>query len=167
MQKDWSRNRTEVSLREYVQEKIDSLAALLRAEAKGTEKALKLQAKEYSRRLNELNHAHEQRLEHDKEYINIEKFESFQSEFRQYKETTQTALTLATGMKGGQTNTIKIIVGAFGFVLTCLWIVQTGITILVAVFSFYAFNREPKSIQPVQITAPIPLYSPAPTPSPK
>ena len=90
-----------VSLREFFDERFRSLR-----------RALKLQAKEYGRRLDELNHAHEQNVRRNAEFVGIEKFEGAirelkaqiegqKQEFSTYKETTNRALVLREGRGGG------------------------------------------------------------------
>jgi hypothetical protein len=96
---------------------------LLKVRANGIEKALKLQAKEYERRLNQLNHAHEQNIERNAEFVSEEKFVGFVREFREYKETTDKALQIAQGVTSGVNKTIAVIVGCFTFLLIILGII--------------------------------------------
>jgi len=81
-----------VPLKEFVETKIVGLKDLIFEKLDGRDDALKLQAKEYERRLEDLNHAHGLAQERNAEYVTKEKFEYFQTEFRQYKETNDKAV---------------------------------------------------------------------------
>jgi hypothetical protein len=116
-----------VPLRDYLtdlmNERICALRELLLGKFDERDKARTLQADEYSRRLSELNHAHSLLLEHNALYVSSEKFESFQAEFRQYKSTTERALTLAAGASMGVGKMTAIIAGAASFIGAMIWIV--------------------------------------------
>jgi hypothetical protein len=61
------------------------------------DKALWVQTKELHRRLNTLNHAHENAVQIQRTYVTDEKFEAFVARFEENKEVTAEALTLARG----------------------------------------------------------------------
>lgn len=147
-----------------MQEKITGLKELLKAEINGRDDARKIQAAEYARRLAELNHAHQQRMERDAEFVLKGKFEDFQREFREYKTTTEAALQLAAGAKKGAAGTLNVIVLGFGFMLTMGLIFSTALSI-------YAFFRTQQNAEkiPVAATQPQAIYvipNPSPTPPP-
>jgi hypothetical protein len=50
---------------------------LWKSESRSVRRALKLQAKEYERRLNSLNHAHEQAVETAHTYVTLDKYEDW------------------------------------------------------------------------------------------
>jgi hypothetical protein len=81
-----------VSLKEFVEQKIAALKELLKTEIQGRDRALKLQATDYLRRLEELNHAHEANIARNAEFVGREKFEAFEREYRQYKEANDRAV---------------------------------------------------------------------------
>ena len=102
---------------------ICTLKPYFEARLKDLRRALKLQAAEYERRLNQLNHAHEQNIERNAEFVSEEKFNGFVREFREYKETTDKALQIAQGVTSGVNKTIAVIVGCFTFLLVILGII--------------------------------------------
>ncbi len=77
----------------------DHFEALLRER----DKALDVQTKELHRRLDALNHAHEQAVEVQNTYVTEEKFEAFVARFEENKTVTGEALTLARGNVQGRT----------------------------------------------------------------
>jgi hypothetical protein len=82
----------QVSLKKFVESKIDALKELIAEQLKGRDSALSLQAKEYERRLEDLNHEHTRDRERKADYVGLEKFDSFKSEFLQYKESNDKAV---------------------------------------------------------------------------
>lgn len=103
MQHPSSDNGSKVSLRDYVEGRLTdqlgeikalhaALKELLLNKLDEKDKALKLQAEEYSRRLSDLNHEHTKNIERNAEFVGKEKFESFEREFRQYKDTNDKAV---------------------------------------------------------------------------
>lgn len=93
---------------------------LMDERAKADRRALRLQTKELKRRLDVLNHAHEQALEERRLTVSAEKFEDFQKRYEADREATAKALTLAEGSDQGQRRGVGWIVGAFGFILTLI-----------------------------------------------
>jgi hypothetical protein len=81
-----------VALKEFVEKLIEAESKLTETKLKGMDSARDLQAKEYARRLTELNHAHAANLLRNAEFIGKEKFESFEREFRTYKEANDKAV---------------------------------------------------------------------------
>jgi GTP1/Obg family GTP-binding protein len=53
----------------------EHLTKLWKSERKAVQRALKIQAKEYERRLDSLNHAHEQAVETAHTYVTLDKYE--------------------------------------------------------------------------------------------
>ncbi len=76
-----------VSLKKFVESKIASLKELLNEKLKGRDDALKLQADEYERRLEDLNHEYQRNKDRNAEFPSAEKFDSLQTEFLKYKES--------------------------------------------------------------------------------
>lgn len=81
-----------VALKEFVESKLEAQKELFRSELKGRDDALKLQAEEYKRRLDDLNHAHERSQERNSEFIRLDKFDALEREFRMYKESNDKAV---------------------------------------------------------------------------
>lgn len=138
---------TKVNLRHYFEDKIKNLREFILVQQKLRDKARNLQAKEYERRLTVLNHAHEQNLERNAEFVSKDKFESFRQEFQEYKETTDKARQLSLGSALGMNRTIAVIVGAFSFLFILL-------SIIGLVIGFIVFYRASPASSP-----------PAPSPS--
>lgn len=124
-----------VPLREFMCREIDHVKELMQARIEERDKARVLQAAEISRRLLDLNHAHEQNIERNAEFVSEEKFGGFVREFREYKETTSEALTLAQGSAKGTGKTLAIIIGAVGFISTMLFITSLVIGIATALYA--------------------------------
>ncbi len=82
----------QVSLKKFVESKIAGLKELFAEQLKGRDGALSLQAKEYERRLEDLNHEHTRDRERKADYVGLEKFDSFKAEFLQYKESNDKAV---------------------------------------------------------------------------
>ena len=81
-----------VTLKEFVESLLEAQDKVTDAKFKASKEALDLQAKEYERRLEDLNHEHQRNIERNADYIGKEKFEAFEKEFRQYKESNDKAL---------------------------------------------------------------------------
>lgn len=153
-----------VSLREYLELAIEKDRELVSKELALLETARVLQHAEYSRRLTELNHAHEMNVARNNEFIRIDKFDSLEEKFNTYKESTQTALTLATGSKKGTASTLSIIIAAVGFILTLCFIVTSAIT----VYTFFQSMSNSKKVEqkiPYTNTQPA-AVAPTPTSTP-
>jgi hypothetical protein len=75
-----------ITLREYIESRLSSI-----------EKALQLQAAEYMRRLDELNHAHQKAMEDKAEFLKKEVFEQGQKEVSMWRQAVQSALDKAEG----------------------------------------------------------------------
>jgi hypothetical protein len=67
------------------------------------DKALAVQTMELHRRLDGLNHAHDQAVEVQRTYVTEEKFDAFVARFEENKAVTAEALTLARGNVQGRT----------------------------------------------------------------
>jgi hypothetical protein len=78
------------------------------------QRALKLQASEYERRLEDLNGAHEKAVQVQHTYVTQEKFEDFVARYDADREAIAKALTLAEGSEHGQGRLIGFIVGGLG-----------------------------------------------------
>ena len=109
--------------------------AVLEERVKNRDEALQLQAKEYERRLEVLNHAHAQAEEKNRNYVTREVYDGTvrewtvwrnsidylpAPEFRVYKEATDRALLLREGQSkgiGATTTAMVTIVGVIGSVV--------------------------------------------------
>jgi len=74
------------------------------------DKALITQAVEYERRLNVLNHAHEEAVRVLNTYITRELFEKSQEELRAWRNSVDKTLALDQGRKGVLTGMISIVI---------------------------------------------------------
>lgn len=104
-------------------ESVEVRLARLEERQRASERALKLQAREYDRRLMVLNHAHEQAVEVQNTYVTSEKFEDFTERDASEKAAIAKALTLAEGSKNGVGQLAGWIAGGFGLLLTVVSLV--------------------------------------------
>jgi hypothetical protein len=95
------------------------------------DKALVGQHREYERRLDELNHAHQRAVEVQHTYVTDEKFEAFVERYGENRDATATALNLAAGSKQGVTATGRVIVTAVTLAATVI----TAVVILANVLT--------------------------------
>jgi hypothetical protein len=98
-----------VSLREFEQR----LAAI--------DKATELQAKEYERRLSELNHAHAKAEERDELFLKKEVFEITLAEWRIWRDSVNSMASEAKGRAVMLSSVISIGVGLIVFILSHIW----------------------------------------------
>lgn len=98
--------------------------AVLEERLKAMGEALRLQAKEYERRLLDLNHAHEKQVEDQRTYVSLDKYEGFEEKMNSWQSTMQIkfASMESAGLgkeKGGET-LVKILLLVAGAVIA--WI---------------------------------------------
>jgi len=93
---------------------ISTLKALVEQRFTDMDKALEIQTKELSRRLDSLNHAHEKAVEIQHTYVPREVFDhstqSIAKEFSDYKTATSRALVLTEGVKSGSSAVIAYVI---------------------------------------------------------
>jgi hypothetical protein len=75
-----------VSLKKFVESKIQALVELFNEKLKGRDAALALQAKEYERRLADLNNEYLRNNQRNAEFVSLEKFDSLLADFIKYRE---------------------------------------------------------------------------------
>jgi hypothetical protein len=103
--------------------KIEVLAERVHAVAK----ALRLQAKEYSRRLEELNHAHDKQVQDQATYVSSERYDGTIKEWTTWRMSVERQLSELTGRERGigmsRANLIQIILIAIGLagIVTGVW----------------------------------------------
>jgi hypothetical protein len=73
------------------------------------ERAIALQAMEYSRRLEELNHAHAQQVQAQATYIGREVYEGYVKEERSWREKVSTRLDILDGRSGGSSSSQRLL----------------------------------------------------------
>jgi hypothetical protein len=73
----------------------------LEERAKSERRALKMQAKEYERRLLDLNHAHEKQVTDQATYISEDKFIGWQGEVNAWRDRVTKTLSELEGRSGG------------------------------------------------------------------
>ena len=71
--------------------------SVLEERLRGLDRALQLQAAEYRRRLDELNHAHAQRVARDADYVLREKFDTFEKQERLWRDQVNETLAALQG----------------------------------------------------------------------
>lgn len=81
------------SLREYLEQRLDYERTLVAEKFLSVNRALELQAKEYERRLQELNHAHAIAKEKEKDTLPREIFYAFRDEYEKRHRVLELALT--------------------------------------------------------------------------
>lgn len=84
-------------VREVALEKAAALEKALELQAHMNEKALTLQAKEYERRLEELNHSHKNAMENWARTLPRELFEQFEKSTDEWKRSVDAALIITQG----------------------------------------------------------------------
>ena len=73
------------------------------------ERAVDIQANEYRRRLDELNHAHAQQVQTQATYIGREVYEGYVKEERAWRDTVRTRLDLLDGRSGGSSASQRLL----------------------------------------------------------
>ena len=95
-------------------ESLEVRVARLEERDRATRRALKLQAREYERRLRVLNNEYQRAEAERGRVVSIEKFESFEQRYEENKAVTAEALTLARGNQQGVGRFAGFIVGSIG-----------------------------------------------------
>lgn len=82
---------------------LDKELAVLRAELEASQEARVLQAKEYERRLQELNHAHQIQTERNAQYISREAFELYTAKVDEWRRAVDQWrwFAIGAGIAGG------------------------------------------------------------------
>ena len=86
-------DRELVSLREYLEQRLDYERSLVAQRFEMLEKALTLQAAEYERRLIVLNHAHEAAVKEQARVLPRELFDQFKDDYADWRDSVNTSLT--------------------------------------------------------------------------
>ena len=92
--------------------------AVLEQQLKGAEHAVMLQAKEYERRLLELNHAHDRAVQDRATYVTREMFASFQDKIESSLDSIRESRSQDSGHKRGVGDAWKFVVAAVGLIST-------------------------------------------------
>ena len=120
---------SDLTMREYVDLVTGHLVEMESLRHAALSEALRLQAAEYERRLNTLNHEHARAVEVQHTYVTQEKFDDFVSRYQSEKATTEHALTLAAGNKEGSKTSLKNLYALLGAGFTILMIVVVVINL--------------------------------------
>ncbi len=83
-------------------------------------RALKLQRKEYKRRLRDLNHENAKNLARNAEFVSLDKFEGMESESRRAREAVQVTLSELKGRESGILSARALLFTIIGLVLAVL-----------------------------------------------
>jgi len=102
---------------------VDTLKVLHEQRFEAMDEALRLKSEELSRRLDILNHAHEQAREVQSTYVPREVFEGFVQAFTEYKDTTNRALILREGRTAGLGLSANVLATVIGLLLVIVGIV--------------------------------------------
>jgi hypothetical protein len=98
--------------------------AVLEQQLRDRDIQLALQAKEYERRLDELNHAHDKQVEDQRTYVSEEKFSGYTSKMDAWRNDVSLALAQLQGQAGGK--------GAVGRVLVQVLTLMISAAVLAA-----------------------------------
>ena len=116
---------TEVAV---LKEQIKGLRELIVQQDKSVEKALELQAREYERRLDDLNHAHKQAVETQATFVSREVYDAYvasqlaaadleRRDKQKWRDEVQQELASSRGATLAQQRTVTIIVSVGGLLL--------------------------------------------------
>lgn len=75
--------------------------AILEERLRSTREGIDKQAREYERRLTELNHAHEKQVADQARYVSLDTYQGWQGEINAWKGIVSTELTLVKGQRSG------------------------------------------------------------------
>jgi hypothetical protein len=75
--------------------------AVLEEQVRAMRRETKLQAREYQRRLNELNHAHEKQVADQAHYVSDDRFKGWQGEINTFRNDVSTRLAVLAGRDSG------------------------------------------------------------------
>ena len=97
--------------------------ATLEAEVKGQDKALAIQSREYERRLQDLNHSHEQAVERYAQFLPREIYEGDGRELRAWRRIIDDERAMNTGQRSAYLSMFSFAMSvlALGFVAYGLW----------------------------------------------
>jgi recombinational DNA repair ATPase RecF len=84
--------------------------AVLEQQLRDRDIQLALQAKEYERRLDELNHAHDKQVEDQRTYVSEDKFAGYASKMDTWRNDVSLALAQLQGQAGGKGSVGRIVV---------------------------------------------------------
>jgi ElaB/YqjD/DUF883 family membrane-anchored ribosome-binding protein len=90
---------------------LDKLIAILQERLRSSDEALKSQAREYERRLQELNHAHAQQIARNAEYVPRESFDSRNAQIDEWRREVDKWRWISIGA-ASVTGTVTGIIGA-------------------------------------------------------
>lgn len=79
----------------------DTKIAILEERLRSLREEIDKQAKEYERRLTELNHAYEKQVADQSTYVSGDRYEGWQGEMNAWKGEVQRKMTLIEGQRGG------------------------------------------------------------------
>ena len=99
-----------VTLREYFEARLSAM-----------EKALQLQAVEYGRRLDELNHAHEKSKEDRLELVTRNELSEAKNENTTWRNATQSALDKAAGAATARAGMLAVLTALIAIILNHFW----------------------------------------------
>lgn len=105
-----------VRLRDYFERLLHEQERRYELRLDQMDKALTLQAKEYERRLNSLNHEAARILAAAEKSVSLEKFEGFERRYLDYVSATSRALNLKQGSDRGVSTAWAAVVSGFAIV---------------------------------------------------
>lgn len=87
----------------------DTKIAILEERLRSLRMEIDKQAREYERRLSELNHAHERAVEDKSNYVSLDSFVGWQGEINAWRGEVSTKLTLLEGRSSGTSSAQELI----------------------------------------------------------
>jgi hypothetical protein len=101
---------------------------VLEERIRGIELATALQAKEYERRLQDLNHAHDKQVQDQQTYISEDKFNGYQSKIDGWRTTVDAFMAKNEGRSGGMSSAqallfqiLALAIGLLGIAAAVFW----------------------------------------------
>lgn len=104
--------------------------AVLEEVVRGMRSNLKLQAAEYSRRLGELNHAHEKQVQDQRTYVSEDKFNGYTAELAAFQAKVNEALARGDGRLGASTSARTNLVQVTSVLIALAAVVIASLTLV-------------------------------------
>lgn len=115
----------EISLKEHLEFRLNAQQELFNQKLICTEQALRLQAVEYERRLNVLNHAHEEAVRVQHTYVTQDKFETWQA-------VVDKVLQTSGGAEEGKASSWRLTIQVVSFISIILaTLINTAVLFLI------------------------------------
>jgi|ERR1700679_372278 len=97
--------------------KLENRVSVLEEKVKSQRREIKTQAKEYQRRLLELNHAHDKQVQDQQTYVSEDKFTGWQGEMNSWRNNVSSELSKLQGREGGVGSTRGLVLQAIPIII--------------------------------------------------